>query len=196
MALSKNILLMKTLLRTGWIRAGVPRCEIESLADHSWSVSILTFILCIEENTLRKDKGLELLDLKKALTLALLHDFPESESLDLDKSIRPLVDSKELEYFLKKLETGAVRQIMNKSSSEVGRRIISIISDKKSPEYRLVRIADQIDLILQAKYYKNKNWLTNEESTSFQSNALKDISLYLEEFLFLSEYIQEMKSEA
>lgn len=196
MTLSDNILLMKTLLRTGWIRAGVPKCEIESLADHSWGVSILTLIFCIEENHLRKVQNKGILDIEKALALALLHDFPESESLDMDKSIHRLIDPERVDDIISDIENAAIRMIVSRSSPEVGRKILGVLSDKKSPEYQLVRIADQIDLILQAKHYSNKNWLKKEDSNSFRNNALKTLSMYSEEFLFLSEYLKELHSDS
>ena len=195
MTLSDNILLMKTLLRTGWIRAGVPKCEIESLADHSWGVSILTFFFCIEENSLRKAQNRSVLDIEKALALALLHDFPESESLDIDKSIHRLIDSERLNSFINDIANEAIRQIVSRSSPEVGRRIISVLSDKESQEYQLVRIADQIDLILQAKHYSNKNWIKREDSDSFLNQALNTLSFYSDKFLFLTEYLKELHSD-
>jgi putative hydrolase of HD superfamily len=195
MTLDENIILMKTLLRTGWIRAGIPKSEIESLADHSWGVSILTLILCIEENKIRKAQKKKLLGIEKALSIALLHDFPESESMDLDKSIYPLIDPKELEDFIIKIESGAIRHIVNRTSPEVGRNFKTILTDKESPEYRLVRISDQIDLILQAKHYETKNWLKREDSDSFQNNALNKLNEYTEEFLFLSEYLEKLNPD-
>ena len=86
--LLKNILLMKRLLRTGWIRAGVPKCDIESLADHSWAVATLTYLFILEENALRvKIPEKKPLNIEKSILIALFHDFLESEYLDLDKSV-------------------------------------------------------------------------------------------------------------
>jgi 5'-deoxynucleotidase YfbR-like HD superfamily hydrolase len=51
---------MKQLLRSGWIRTGVPKSEIESLADHSWAVTVYAYFFCIQENSLRAKVGKKL----------------------------------------------------------------------------------------------------------------------------------------
>jgi putative hydrolase of HD superfamily len=94
MEITENILDMKRLLRTGWIRAGVPKCDIESLADHSWGVAVLTYLLCLQENEHRmRNKIVPLLNTEKAVLMALFHDFAESEYLDIDKSPTNVVSS-------------------------------------------------------------------------------------------------------
>lgn len=56
---------LKDLPRAGWVRRGVPGAE--SVASHSWGVALLVLALLPEG-----------LDLRRALTYAILHDLPEA----------------------------------------------------------------------------------------------------------------------
>ena len=55
---------LKSIERTGWLRAGVKRGE--SVAAHSWGMSILAMHLCPPS-----------LDKTKVLEMAIIHDLPE-----------------------------------------------------------------------------------------------------------------------
>ena len=61
---------LKHVLRTGWVRAGVE--SPESVAAHSWGMSILAMHLCPEE-----------LDRMRVLEMCLVHDLPEVKVGDL-----------------------------------------------------------------------------------------------------------------
>ena len=56
---------LKSLPRTGWIQNGVNNPE--SVASHSWGMSLLAMKLCPEN-----------LDLSKVLQICIVHDLPES----------------------------------------------------------------------------------------------------------------------
>lgn len=187
----KNIELMKSLLRTGWIRAGVPKCDIESLADHSWAVSILTYFFCAEENILRKTQvNKPLLNTEKAVLHALFHDFPESEYMDIDKSIFNLADPQKISAFLQNIEEGAVTRITNQLSQEIGVLFLDLMGDNDTEEFRIARIADHIDVMNQASVYSKKQWITREQADSFHSYALNELEGYQTDFLFLKSYLE------
>ena len=67
---------LKHILRTGWVRAGVDAPE--SVAAHSWGMSILAMHLCPEE-----------LDRMRVLEMCLVHDLPEVEVGDLTPAPQP-----------------------------------------------------------------------------------------------------------
>ena len=191
MVLLKNIELMKSLLRTGWIRAGVPKCDIESLADHSWAVSVLTYFFCLEENSLRKDQGVEPpLNTEKAVLHALFHDFPESEYMDIDKSMYNLSDPNKISEFLKTIEEGAIKRIISQLEPKTGASLRGLIGTHDNAEFRIARVADHIDVLNQATYYSKKNWITPDQAESFQSYALREFKDYTKEFLFLNPYLE------
>ena len=66
----KEILGLKKVARTGWVRAGVPAPE--SVAAHSWGMSMLALKLCPAE-----------IDLVRVLSLCIVHDVPEVRVGDL-----------------------------------------------------------------------------------------------------------------
>lgn len=61
---------LKNVARAGWVRAGVEAPE--SVAAHSWGMSLLALHLCPQH-----------LDLSKVLSLCLVHDLPEVRVGDL-----------------------------------------------------------------------------------------------------------------
>jgi 5'-deoxynucleotidase YfbR-like HD superfamily hydrolase len=183
---------MKSLLRTGWIRAGVPKCDIESLADHSWAVSALTYFFCLEENTLRVKQGIKpLLDTEKAVLYALFHDFNESEYMDIDKSMYNLTESKEISHFLHSLEKGAIKKLSSKLEGDSISTFQKVLRNNNTAESRIGRVADHIDVMQQAVYYGQKNWIAPEQVSSFQNYAIAGLQEYLNEFLFLRPYLEE-----
>lgn len=182
---------MKRLLRTGWIRSGVPKCDIESLADHSWSVTTLTYFFTIEENALRANiQERSPLNVEKAVLIALFHDFIESEYLDIDKSLYNLASVDIIEPFLKDLEDGALNNIIEKSNPIIGSSLNSLMRDKECPEYRIVRVADSVDLLIQAENYAQKHWINDKDAESFRKHALNSLKENLKEFIFLKSFLE------
>ena len=117
--LEESIYRLKILFRQGWL-GNVPRGEIESVADHSYAVATLGFLLTPIENELRiihkQDK--QNLDELKILKLALLHDFGESQYLDIDKRTINLlgIQGKDIKT---KLEHNAAKNLQNQLGSYV-----------------------------------------------------------------------------
>ena len=183
-------MLMKQLLRTGWIRAGVPKSEIESLADHSWAVAVYTYIFCIEENSLRSKVGKNEINMEKAVLMALFHDFLESEYMDLDKSIYNVVNPEAIDKFIQEIETNSLRRIMSNVSLDIGTSLESLITDQDSEEYQMARICDYIDLLHQAQYYSQKHWINEQDTLSFQNHALNRLKSFFDIFLFLKPYLR------
>ena len=66
---------LKTLYRQGWLRAGIPRPQCESVAEHTLGVAVLSLFLA--------DAHFPQLDRTKILLLAMLHDFGEIHAGDI-----------------------------------------------------------------------------------------------------------------
>ncbi len=182
---------MKSLLRTGWIRAGVPKCDIESLADHSWAVSVLTYFFCLEENALREKHNKKTpLNVEKAVLFALFHDFPESEYMDIDKSLYNLSESPKITKFLENIEEGAVNKISKQLNEKFRASFLSVIGIHSSAESRIARVADHIDVLNQAIQYSDKHWISANEFHSFQEYALKELKTHINEFEFLAPFLE------
>ncbi|MFX0015141.1 MAG: HD family hydrolase [Promethearchaeota archaeon] len=181
---------MKRLLRQGWVRTGVPLSSIESLADHSWSVAVLTFIFSTMENSLR-ETGIPKLDIQKAVLIALFHDFHESESFDIDKSVN-FVSSATLEDFQRELEEGAIQNILSKVPSSVKAPLSYLLTDQKSEEYHIARVSDLIDFLYQTEEYGKKHWIDEYQFKEFKSNALHQLNQYKGQFSFLEKFLLEI----
>ena len=132
---------LKLTPRTGWAVRGVP--DQESVADHSHGVAFAALLLT---DLVEGD-----FDRAKVLTMALLHDLPESVTGDLSLGGSRLLPS------------GAKAQAENMAMGELldgfafGSRWQEIwreFEEQATPEARLVRDADRIDLLTQALVYE------------------------------------------
>lgn len=178
----ENLVIMKRLLRQGWLRAGVPVASIESLAAHSWGVAFLAFIFCIEENQSRPKNPL---NLEKTVLIALLHDLHESEWLDIDKSISMILSPEQFERVHHELTEGAITSLLTKFSSSVRETLQQILRDTESEEFHLARVADLMDLLIQTNAYGKKQFLDQEQCQEFQTHAREKLEQYKAKFGFL-----------
>jgi len=143
---------LKRMPRSGWVYSGIPLTEVESVADHSYMVSLVALILAMQE----KQKGKQI-DLEKVLIMALTHDLPESVSQDIDRRVRKF-SPKKYDDFKKDLDKNDFKEFM------LG----------ESPEAILVKEADRLETILQLNnYVKQGNNKANfsEFYTNFSEEA-------------------------
>ncbi len=186
----ENIVLMKRLLRQGWVRAGVPSSSIESLADHSWSVAALSYLFVHLENDFRGSTKPKI-NTEKALLIALFHDLPESEYFDVDKSVTNIMKQEKLSDFLAILEKGAIEKLVEELPNSLKSSFLEVLTDKKSEEYHIARIADLVDLLNQAKDYRNKNWIDKKQFESFKTHAILNLKNYENQFTFIKNFLKE-----
>lgn len=132
---------LKTTPRTGWAVKGVP--QFESVADHSHGVSLIALLLT--------DLIAGEFDREKVLSMAVMHDLPESVTGDLS-----LGGSRLLPKGAKaEAEKLAFEELF--AGHDFGPRWRAIwqeFEDLASPEARIVRDADRIDLLVQALVYE------------------------------------------
>ena len=126
----KEILSLKNVLRTGWVRAGIP--SPESVAAHSWGMSMLALKLAPKE-----------LDLARVLSLCIVHDIPEVRVGDLT----PHDDT----------STKAADEL--KAMTEMAPEWVALFEEYeqgKTPEAKFVKQLDKLDMALQAEIYQSK----------------------------------------
>ena len=149
---------LKRTQRTGWVMRGIPQAE--NVAAHSYGVSHIVLILShyIEEE----------IDLGKALSMAILHDLPEGITTDIPKpawtflpaGAKQEAEQKALDTILQPDGGGQLSEQMRALWQELGA--------KATPEARLIKDADQLDMYLQvAQYQKNYG---NRELDEFWKN--------------------------
>lgn len=140
-----ELLRLKAVPRTGWLLRGVR--DVESVADHSFGVAWMAMLLADRARAI----GLEP-DVEKILRMALLHDLTEARTGDLPATIKRYFDNGALHH--------ADEQIAREMLAELGELGESYLQlwreyeDRRTLESRIVKAADKLDLLLQAREYE------------------------------------------
>lgn len=140
---------LKRLPRTGWLLNGVVPCE--SIADHTCAVALLAIALAEAINREWEAEGLERrLDAGRVAQIGLVHDLAESVLTDLPKRSTELIGS-DIKH---QAESAAIAGL------QMGLPHTTPISDlwteydaASTPEARLVRDADKLEMVHQALQY-------------------------------------------
>jgi len=182
----QEALRLKRMVRSGWIYSGVAKADTESVADHSYMITLLTLILALKE----KEKGNNI-DIEKSLVMAILHDLPESVSQDLDRRIRKY-SPKKYDEFKNELEREALKHLFDnlpKKTSDYLFEIFQEFLEKKSPEARIVLEADRLETILQMNDYIQRGYPRklfsefiknfSEEIEDYKNEDVKDMARHL-----------------
>jgi putative hydrolase of HD superfamily len=135
---------MKNLPRTGWRLAGIKDCE--SVADHSFRVVLIALLLA---------ELVEDVDRDKLLRMAVLHELPESLVTDLPlKAVqivgRDVKQRAERDAWAHLLPPG---QLLNE-----WRALWEEFEDGQTREAKLARIADKLEMLLQAYEYERTGY--------------------------------------
>ena len=138
---------LKRLPRSGWLLRGVP--HVESVAEHSFGVAFTALALA---DALQARGNLDCeLDLEKVLAIALLHDLAEVRLTDL-----PLRAARLLPAQVKsEAEASAMADLL--TPLPTGGRLAALwqtFEDSSSPEGRLVRDADKLEMMVQCLRYE------------------------------------------
>ncbi|MBR9693216.1 HD domain-containing protein [Candidatus Woesearchaeota archaeon] len=143
---------LKRQIRHGWSHLG--HKSPESIADHSWRTAVIAYTLA----------ALEGLDAEKAASIALFHELGEARIGDLDKV--------QQRYFPNKneAEARAFKEQMEQLPEVLAKKISGLMEgyeESPTPEQDIVRDADFLECMLQAKEYLVQgyegatNWLEN-----------------------------------
>jgi len=160
---------LKCTPRTGWVMRGITKAE--SVADHGFGVTFISLILAEMVDTP--------LDKVKLLTIALIHDLPESVLGDLPAPATA--------YFPPETKREAEAKILGDllrrwPCARRWRSWWEEFEEGTSFEGRLVRDADRLDMLIQAYVYEQTTgnrrleefWPRPEES-SFEFAATQEL---------------------
>tara|TARA_B100000459_G_C8590921_1_gene207703 strand:+ start:1742 stop:2215 length:474 start_codon:yes stop_codon:yes gene_type:complete len=133
----KEILGLKKVMRTGWVRSGIK--SPESVAAHSWGMSMLALKLTPPH-----------LNLQRILAMCIVHDVPEVRVGDLT----PHDDtSSKADDEHKAMQALAPEWVVLLEEYEQG----------ETPEAKFVKQLDKLDMALQAEVYQEESGIVLDE---------------------------------
>ncbi len=151
---------LKHLPRTGWLRHGISAPE--TVAAHSWQMALLALYLSAGHI-----KGY---DFDKVIKLCLCHDLAESEIGDITP-----VDAA---YTTKaRKELAAMDKIAQEAKFPALSALFMEYEAGETPEARLARDLDKLDMYIQALDYEQK--FPDRDLGEFRSSAAKGIKTAL-----------------
>ena len=156
----KTAVNLKKIPRQGWIDK-LSLNNPESVADHSYSMAIMSMII----------SDLEGYDSEKIMKMVLLHDLSESKIGDYT----PEQISKEEK---KNLENNAFEEIVEVLPNAIKSQYLKIwkeYQENTSFESNLVHQIDKLEMALQAKIYQ-KNTSSKEKVESFFESAKMNVT--------------------
>ncbi|MBY8996606.1 MAG: HD domain-containing protein [Candidatus Thorarchaeota archaeon] len=184
--LARNGETLKKIGRTGWALAGVDSVRQESVGEHSYGTILVS--LLISKALLHQG---EQVDLSKVITLAALHDLPESMTSDIPRLAVDL-GGHLLQEGKKEAEKNAF-QLISKKSEFFGEWLLNLWQEmevKSSTEVRIVRGADIIDMLVHAVSLENSGVSPKILNQFFISShtSLNELEIGLVEDIFWDLY--------
>jgi len=190
---------LKKTPRAGWVRRNITQ-HLESVADHSWRVSIMCLLLSSQNQIGGKDLGN--IDVQKCIQLATVHDLAECITGDIcpDDNV-----SKKEKY---KLEHEAILELANlldktvyetqnndsetenDSKSKPSKYLLDLWYEyeaRETEEAKAVKDLDLLDMILQADEY--------EQQCGPNSDFLQEFFDGTMPHRFQNDYLKKLASE-
>jgi putative hydrolase of HD superfamily len=172
---------LKEVPRTGWLDRGISPEETESVADHSFGVAMLAWLLAPDE-----------LDRARVVELALLHDLAESavgDATPYDRDTLQTLDPDTRRNWLNQRHTRSDEQRVAKQARETaaieslaaslpqGRRVQMLsrwseLSDRATPEAKFVKEMDILETWLQSRRYAERHPDAPMESFELEARSL------------------------
>lgn len=155
---------LKRLKRTGWLDRGVPRDEVESVAEHSLMTAVIAWVVACDDMSL---------DSNRVLHLAMIHDLAESiagdpapydpgdvptdnpEALTAFFSVRHArsATSSDAKYLAEDAAIDQLIALMPEGAASNLRQLWSEYEAQESPESRFVKQVDILEAFLQSRDY-------------------------------------------
>jgi putative hydrolase of HD superfamily len=154
---------LKRVKRSGWWIAGVK--DPESVAEHTFRTAVIAYLLA----------RLEGADTGKAVLMALFHDLPETRTNDAHRIVRRYAD-------WRSVDQKAMGEQSKRLPGEVAKEVVSLFEEFEkeiSPEAKLVRDADLLECIVQAREYQGLgyhdvvDWILNAQAALTTEPAKK-----------------------
>lgn len=156
--------MLKRMPRTGWTRAGIQNPE--TVASHSYRTAMIAWALAKFESAKRTTHHAPP-DVNKVIKMALLHDLEEARTGDLDFVMK--------NYQMNEKKAKAYSDILKNSPfAAEALSLVAELSQKSSLEAKIVKDADQLDLLLQSIEYESAGF---KEAKKWKAGAKKGLKL-------------------
>jgi putative hydrolase of HD superfamily len=138
--LYQKLLPLKLLPRTGWLQHGV--AQPESIADHSFGVAVLAFMVADQ---------IEALDHRRLLALAVVHDLAEALVTDLPSTAKRLLGAEAKQA----AEQTAITELFA-GFPQANQTLVlwQEYTQQSSREARLIKALDRLELLAQTLAYE------------------------------------------
>lgn len=132
----------KELPRQGFIALGFKRNEADSVAAHSWTTTVLVYLLASE----MKKNG-EKIDVDRAVKMALFHDMAETIVGDVGTFVKGMAKG----AFAPIEEEGLKWLVAGLPTRKEMVELVEEYMKRKTVEARVCKVADNLDALAQAK---------------------------------------------
>jgi len=140
---------LKNIPRTGWLQRGVPPSDAETIAEHTFEVTSILTIIGIAVQGLNKDR---------LLFMGAVHDWGESVSGDMPRSLTSRI-GKDMKS---RTEIEIIKEMAEESGLEELEGIFREYEERKTDEAKLVKFADLLSTLRQAKAYAERGFRTED----------------------------------
>ena len=142
--------------RSGWISHGVALSDVESVADHSFSTSLLALLLA----DLEIERGRPV-NVERVVRMALLHDLSETLTFDISKGYLDYL-GKRGKAIKDEVEEAACKHVLKGITDTKLRSRYARLQDEfdaeQTLESRIVHAADRLDILLQVAEYAKRGY--------------------------------------
>jgi len=142
---------LKGLYRQGWLKRDVPPADCESVADHSFGTAILALLLAGRPPYADVDPD-------KALKMALIHELGEVYAGDITP-----VDGVPAAEKQRRERDSLYRVLAGSSGAAALIALWEEFEEGRSPEARLLRRLDRLEMGLQAALFRARGFAGMEE---------------------------------
>lgn len=168
----KEYIKLEEVIRKGWIMCNVPANRLESVADHTLQLIMLSSIITKELNIK--------LDLEKLMEMLLIHDLGEIIIGDIS-------EVEENRNQKKEKESATIKNIFNNLDQESAQYYYSLWEEMENQNTELAKFAyllDKIDAVIKAGVYEEELDINNlfKEFSELQSQRKTFENTIFEEF--------------
>ncbi len=175
---------LKKTPRMGWLEGGVDPSEAEDVAQHSFETSAITLLL--------SDYLGDKMDTERVLKMAVIHDWAEAVTGDFSRDVSESIgtDTKE------DIEENAMEKILDEDlpNRDEYLKLWREYSKKENQESRLVRIADLLSILLEARNLFRRGE-DSEKLREIWRTTKEELETYLEYFPELDILVSEFDKE-